>query len=172
MQGAGRGLRIAEGAELSLIDFSDTTPNDSGRVDGIRGRKRGRKKLEAVAPSRCGECGNQVRLPVRLNARLGSPRPSEPEPEEARAASNAAIMAHRYSRRSTYPIDRARYARHQKPGSPDSLRAEYWCGLRIAACEWVCLDHQVGFARAKAERWWAQRNPTDSILFPAVLTRL
>lgn len=160
VQGAGRGLRIAEGKQNCLwVDFSDTTER-LGPVDGIRGRKRGRKKLEAVAPfAVCGECGNQVRPASSLECPDCGATLREPEPEEARAASNAAIMAHQVQPKiNTYPIDRVSYARHQKPGSPDSLRAEYWCGLRIVAREWVCLDHQ-GFARAKAERWWAARNP-------------
>lgn len=160
VQGAGRGLRIAEGKQNCLwIDFSDTTER-LGPVDGIRGRKRGRKRLDAVAPfAVCGECGNQVRPARSLECPDCGAILREPEPEEARAASNAAIMAHQVQPKiNTYPIDRVSYARHQKPGSPDSLRAEYWCGLRIIAREWVCLDHQ-GFARAKAERWWAHRNP-------------
>ena len=33
------------------------------------------------------------------------------------------------------------------------------------AREWVCLDHQ-GFARAKAERWWAVRNPEGFCFVP------
>ena len=165
VQGAGRGLRIAEGKQNCLwIDFSDTTER-LGPVDGIRGRKRGRKKLEAVAPfAVCGECGNQVRPASSLECPDCGAILREPEPEEARAASNAAIMAHQVQPKiNTYPIDRVSYARHQKPGSPESLRVEYWCGLRIVAREWVCLNHQ-GFARAKADRWWARRNP-DSFNF-------
>lgn len=160
VQGAGRGLRIAEGKQNCLwVDFSDTTER-LGPVDGIRGRKRGRKKLDAVAPfAVCGNCGNQVRPASAMECPDCGATLREPEPEESRAASNAAIMAHQVQPKiNIYPIDRVSYARHQKPGSPDSLRAEYWCGLRIVAREWVCLDHQ-GFARAKAERWWAQRNP-------------
>lgn len=160
VQGAGRGLRIAEGKQNCLwIDFSDTTER-LGPVDGIRGRKRGRKKLDAVAPfAVCGNCGNQVRPASAMECPDCGTTLREPEPEESRAASNAAIMAHQVQPKiNTYPIDRVSYARHQKPGSPESLRVEYWCGLRIVAREWVCLDH-TGFARAKAERWWAARNP-------------
>lgn len=160
VQGAGRGLRIAEGKQNCLwIDFSDTTER-LGPVDGIRGRKRGRKKLDAVAPfAVCGECGNQVRPASSLECPDCGATLREPEPEESRAASNAAIMAHQVQPKiNDYPVTRVSYARHQKPGSPDSLRVEYWSGLRIVAREWICLDH-TGFARGKAERWWVQRNP-------------
>ena len=160
VQGAGRGLRIAEGKTDCLwIDFSDTTER-LGPVDSIRGRKRGKRRDNAEAPfAVCGECGNQVRPASAMECPDCGTTLREPEPEQSRAASNAAIMAHQVLPKiNDYPITRVTYARHQKDGSPDSLRVEYWCGLRIAAREWVCLDH-AGFARAKAERWWLQRNP-------------
>ncbi len=168
VQGAGRGLRIAEGKTDCLwIDFSDTTER-LGPVDGIRGRKRGRKKLDAVAPfAVCGNCGNQVRPASSLECPDCGATLREPEQKEARAASSAAIMAHQVQPKiNSYPVDRVSYSRHQKPGSPDSLRVEYWCGLRIAAREWVCLNHQ-GFARAKAERWWVARNPAGFNFVPS-----
>jgi DNA repair protein RadD len=66
-------------------------------------------------------------------------------------------MAHQVAPKIvTYPVDAVRYHVHRKDGSPDSLRVEYWSGLRCVAKEWVCLQH-AGFARAKAEGWWARR---------------
>ena len=53
-----------------------------------------------------------------------------------------------------------RYARHTKPGAPDSIRADYFSGLRKVAAEWVCLDHP-GFAGEKARQWWARRAPRE-----------
>jgi DNA repair protein RadD len=47
-------------------------------------------------------------------------------------------------------------SRHIKPGSPDSLRVQYLCGLSKFR-EWICLDHP-GFAGRKAEAWWRNRN--------------
>ena len=46
-----------------------------------------------------------------------------------------------------------RYSIHKKEGSPDSLRVDYYSGLRRIASEFVCFEH-TGWARAKAERWW------------------
>jgi DNA repair protein RadD len=94
----------------------------------------------------CPECGHQMR---------------EPEDEEPRAASNAAIMASQAAPKiSTYEVTRVTYAVHQKLGSPDSLRVEYWSGLRIVAREWVCLEHG-GFAGEKARNWFARRKPPE-----------
>lgn len=47
---------------------------------------------------------------------------------------------------------------HSK-NSRDSLCVTYRCGVRTFR-EWVCLDHD-GYARRKAEEWWASRFPSD-----------
>jgi DNA repair protein RadD len=54
-------------------------------------------------------------------------------------------------------VTRVRYARHEKPGKPPSLRVEYWCGLS-AHHEWICVEH-AGYPRQKAATWWAARAP-------------
>jgi DNA repair protein RadD len=53
-------------------------------------------------------------------------------------------------------VDRVSYSIHKKPGSPDSLRVDYWHGLRVVAREWVCVEHH-GFAGEKARGWWWKR---------------
>jgi DNA repair protein RadD len=55
------------------------------------------------------------------------------------------------------PVTRVEYRRHTKPGSPDSLRVDYVCGLTRYS-DWVCFEHG-GYAAAKAARWWLQRAP-------------
>ena len=79
VQGAGRGLRIAEGKQNCLwIDFSDTTER-LGPVDGIRGRKRGRKSWKPSRRSRCAaNAAIRFALPVRLNARTAAQRCANP----------------------------------------------------------------------------------------------
>ena len=47
------------------------------------------------------------------------------------------------------------YRKHEKPGSPPSLRVDYRTGLN-GYREWICLEH-TGYARAKAESWWLRR---------------
>ena len=48
-----------------------------------------------------------------------------------------------------------RYARHEKPGKPPSLRVDYQSGM-VSHSEWVCLEHP-GYPRQKAATWWANR---------------
>jgi DNA repair protein RadD len=51
------------------------------------------------------------------------------------------------------------YAVHQKPGRPPSLKATYFCGLRIFN-EWVCFEHD-GYAKHKAHEWWKERSAEE-----------
>lgn len=163
VQGAGRGLRIADGKSDCLwLDFSDTTER-MGPVDAIKGRKRSRSNAqEGVAPYRlCDECGERCAVNALECPSCGFHFP-EPEQEAARAiASNAAIMAHQAKAWIVdYAVSRVDYGIHRKEGSPDSLRVDYYAGLRRVASEWVCLSHR-GFARAKAENWWMKRTRNE-----------
>lgn len=158
VQGAGRGLRIAEGKTDCLwLDFSDTTER-MGPVDTIKGRKRSnRKDTDGQAPTKvCNECGERASIAASVCPSCGAEFPP-PEAPEARSASNAAIMAHQVqSRINTYPVTDVSYSLHTKPGSANSVRVDYHSGLRRVASEWVCVEH-TGFARAKAEGWMTRR---------------
>jgi DNA repair protein RadD len=160
VQGAGRGMRIADGkADCLWLDFSDTTER-LGPVDAIKGRKRGKRVEDAEAAPCivCDNCGARVRPASTIICPECGHQMREPEAEAPRAASNAAIMASQAAPKlATYEVDRVTYAVHSKPGSPDSLRVEYWSGLRIVAREWVCLEHG-GFAGEKARQWWVRRS--------------
>lgn len=164
VQGAGRGLRIAPGKDNCLwIDFSDTTAR-LGPVDTIKGRKRARKsEREAAAPHRlCEACGERMPIAALECPSCGAPVP-EPEQEapEKPRASAAAILAEQQAPVITaYPVERIAYSRHTKLGSPDSLRVDYWSGLRCVCSEWICLEHP-GFAGEKAWHWWRRRAPRD-----------
>ena len=161
VQGAGRGLRIAEGKTDCLwLDFSDTTER-MGPVDTIKGRKRRAKREDALAPHKiCDNCGERCGTKALECPSCGHVFPVVEDEMESRRASNAAIMAHQIEPKIvTYPVDRVDYGIHHKEGKPDSLRVDYYSGLRRVATEWVCFEHG-GFARAKAEAWWEKRSRT------------
>lgn len=163
VQGAGRGLRIAEGkADCLWLDFSDTTER-LGPVDTIKGRKRGKRKAEdAQAPFKvCDQCGERAPAAAPICPTCGYEFPREEK--EVRSASNAAIMASQIAPKiHTYPVTKVEYARHHKAGSPDSLRVDYYSGLRRVCSEWVCIEH-TGFAGEKARNWWRLRmNPPET----------
>ena len=160
VQGAGRGLRIAEGKTDCLwLDFSDTTER-LGPVDTIKGRKKSKRKSEdSEAPYKiCDECGERV-TPASAPVCPCCGHEFPPREQEVRSASNAAIMSAQVAPKlNTYPVTRVDYSVHSKPGSPDSMRVDYYSGLRRVASEWVCLEHG-GFAGQKARNWWSARQP-------------
>ena len=160
-QGAGRGMRIADGKTDCLwLDFSDTTER-LGPVDAIKGRKKRKCAADQGAPfAICPECGEHVMPASAMFCTACGAKMREDEPEPARKASNAAIMAHQVAPKiHTYPVSRVEYARHPgRDGKPDSMRVDYYSGLRRVASEWVCFEHG-GFAGEKARQWWARRHP-------------
>ncbi len=158
VQGAGRGMRIAPGKSDCLwLDFSDTTER-MGPVDTIRGRKkRASSDDDKAAPTKvCPECGERAPISARVCPTCGTEFVMETD-QEVRKASQAAIMASQIaSKVVTYDISNVTYGIHQKMGKPDSLRVEYYSGLRRVAQEWVCFEHS-GFAGEKARLWWNRR---------------
>jgi DNA repair protein RadD len=160
IQGAGRGMRPGPGKTDCLwLDFSDTTER-MGPIDLIRGRKRPRRNEDAQAPfAVCKKCSAQVRPASAMFCPECGEQLREDEEKEAREVSNAPVMSHQKATRIVrYEVTRATYARHKKDGRADSVRVDYWGGMRRVASEWACFEH-TGFARAKAERWWQRRAP-------------
>ena len=158
VQGAGRGLRIADSKTDCLwIDFSDTTDR-LGPIDTIKGRKRGPRRGDQEAPfCVCDACGAQVRPASAMFCPECGNQIREEEQKAFLGASNAAVMSSQIAAKIiTYPVDRVSYGIHKKPGSPDSLKVEYWSGMRVVAREWVCVEHS-GFAGEKARGWWWKR---------------
>lgn len=157
VQGAGRGMRPAEGKiDCLWLDFSDTTER-LGPVDEIRGRKK-RGPVDQEAPCViCNNCGARVHPASALVCPECGAQLREVEEKQAKNASVAPVMAHQIlAKLATYPVDDVRYRRHTKPGAPDSIRVDYVSGLRTVASEWVCLSHP-GFAGEKARQWWGRR---------------
>lgn len=159
VQGAGRGLRIADGKTDCLwLDFSDTTER-LGPIDAIKGRKK-QKKVDKNAPTKiCDECGERCSASAKVCPSCGFEFPAHEPEREIRGASDAPVMTSQIQRKIvTYPITDVKYSIHKKEGSPDSLRVDYWSGLKRVGSEWVCFEH-TGWARAKAEAWWKKFVP-------------
>ena len=159
VQIAGRGMRTAPGKTDCLwLDFTDTTAS-LGAVDTIRGRnkrvpKEGDGKDKKAPVKLCDGCGNEVPAGVLVCPDCGYEFPP-PAPSVNRTASTATILA---SMAAPEPIriSNVTYRRHSKEGSPDSLRVDYWDGYKVAAQEWICIEHN-GYARQKAQLWWERR---------------
>lgn len=172
VQIAGRGMRcvgasieesIAKGkADCLWADFTDTTTN-MGPVDAIKGRLP-MAKGKGVAPHKlCPECGSQNAAGATECLDCGYVFPEPERIKHGTQASAAAVLSSQQETMfDTRQVTEVRYRLHTKPGSPTSLRVEYFDNMIRVASEWVCLGHD-GFARKKAERWWLQRTTIDAI---------
>ena len=162
VQIAGRGMRIAEGKTDCLwADFTDTTI-EMGPVDEVKGRMPSTKR-KGDAPSKlCPECGSQnpAASPECIDCGFEFPEPERIKHGDR--ASSAAILSDQRESFETVPVTDVRYVLHIKPGSPQSLRVDYYAGMLRAVSEWVCLSHD-GYARKKAEAWWRARTKIDFI---------
>lgn len=154
VQGVGRGMRIADEKEDCLwLDFSHTT-EELGAVDAVRGRnKRARRDDDERKLPSCPNCGANRPIGAMECVSCGFVFPV-PEKEEITEASNAAIMSSQIEKRyTTHEVTHWVFRVHKKPGSPDSLRVDYYAGMLPVVSEWVFFDH-AGYARTKAEKWW------------------
>jgi DNA repair protein RadD len=164
VQGAGRGLRIAEGKTDCLwLDFTSTT-SEHGPIDKVTGRQKGGSQDLGAPVKHCPECGTPVAIAVMTCPACGTEFP--PPPKKGAELSFAPVLSG--AKPVRYEISNVSFWVHKKLGSPDSVRVDYrrWSGgMGVLASEWVCFEHQ-GYARKKAEKWWRERMG-DGIECPA-----
>jgi len=155
VQMAGRGTRLAPGKENCLVlDFAGNVSRH-GPIDLVRPKRPG-EGGDGVAPTKvCPECDSIIALAASECPDCGYVFPVR-EVKIAPTASTLAILSD--LRDQWVEVTSVAYRRHEKEGSPPSLRVEYHCGLAIHR-EWVCFEHQ-GYARLKAEGWWQRRAPS------------
>lgn len=90
----------------------------------------------------CPECGFEFPRSIKFGFHAGTEALIRSAEEEAPQV-------------ELFKVDRVVYNIHRKEGRPPSLKASYYCGLRMFN-EWVCFEHE-GFARKKARDWWRGR---------------
>lgn len=157
VQGAGRGMRIADGKKDCLwLDFSDTTER-LGPVDAIKGRTK-RSPSAAGAPiSICNHCGEVVRPPSPMFCPSCGAQMREDKVDEKRQVSSHAILASQTgSKLKEHNVTRVSYSAHRKAEKPTSIRVDYWNELHKVATEWICPLHG-GYTTSKAQKWIDRR---------------
>jgi DNA repair protein RadD len=159
VQMVGRGLRPhPEKADCLVLDYAHCI-DEHGPIDCI--------DEGAVKLATCGQCGDVFSRAIRTCPNCGWAIPKEivereeSEDREKRLheaeASQRAILG---SEPETLTVDDVQVNLHRKPGSPDSIRVQYRCGLTTFR-EWICLGH-AGYAERKARKWWWERFGNES----------
>lgn len=153
-QMVGRGLRLhSSKTDCLVLDFAGCI-DEHGPLDML-----GREKVAQVV---CEECRETFSKAVRVCPQCGWEVPkrlvdrAEAEEREKRlhgiAPSEKSILS---GLPETIAVDSVFVSRHVKPGSPDSIKVQYRCGLSVFR-EWVCLDHP-GYPGQAARLWWHAR---------------
>jgi DNA repair protein RadD len=170
VQTVGRGFRLAEGkANCLVLDYGGNVRRH-GPIDLVEIKPPGEGGGDAPVKE-CPECASYVLVALRICPDCGFEFPA-PEPEEKleREADTTPILskAPALAQVQEVPVTGWYCERHEKEGSPDSLKVTYFAGL-LSFREWWALEHR-GFARDKAERLWLQhggRQPVPSDIFEA-----
>jgi len=158
VQMLGRGTRPAPGKDNCLVlDFAGNTQRLGPINDPVMPRKKG-KGPKGIAPVRlCEVCDCYSHASCRFcqNPECGVEFPKAVK-IQASASLNQLIAGDAPEIRQ-YPVSQVIYKVHKKKGKPNSMRVEYYTGLRKFS-EYICLDHG-GYASRVARQWWELRSP-------------
>jgi DNA repair protein RadD len=158
VQMLGRGTRPALGKENCLVlDFAGNTKRLGPINDPVLPKPRGKGPPGPPPVRLCEHCGCYSHASCRFceNPECGLEFPRNVK--IAAGASTAELIAGIIPLRETFKVSTVSYRVHKKEGRPDSMRVDYYCGLRRFS-EYIALDHG-GYAGRLARQWWEQRSP-------------
>ena len=136
VQIVGRLMRTYPGkANALLLDYGGNVERH-GPIDMVQPKAPG--KGGGPAPAKvCPVCNSLVSAGALACSGCGHMFP-EREPRHDSEAYSGAVMSHQEAEgREPVRVEGVTYHRHQKPGKPDSVRVEYWCGLRSYSDWWM-----------------------------------
>lgn len=169
VQMMGRGTRLADGkSDCLVLDFTGTArrlgPVDTITVDRRPGKKGApdAAKVADVRAKECPTCKTLAALNARTCAVCGHEWSLDSIRHEAEA-DDVAILSRDLKNRPPEEIAVVTWTakRHQKQGSPDSLRVSYSAGL-MSYPEWVLFEHR-GPGRFRAEKWWRAHGGAEPV---------
>lgn len=149
-QMVGRGLRTSDGkSDCLVLDFASCI-DEHGPVDLLGGAK----TVMAV----CQQCRESFSRALKYCPTCNWEVPKNEikrlenlEKEKRMHGTKASKKSILSNEPETLKVDTIYVSRHVKPGSPDSVRLQFRCGLRMFR-HWVCLSHP-GHAGVLAQQW-------------------
>lgn len=163
-QMVGRGFRLNPGKEDCLIlDFGGNVLRH-GPVDAIKPKNPGAKSGGGGdAPAKeCPECHEVFAAGFSICPECGYVFPPPTKSNHESTASSEGIISGEKTQEVRRVTDQIIYAVHTKrgaaPDAPRTMRVEYPIGFNEYVSEWVCVEHEHGFAARKASEWWRKRS--------------
>ncbi len=157
VQKLGRGTRPVEGKDNCLVlDFSRNVPRLGPINDPIIPRKKGEKTGDPpvkiceccgaynhVSLRKCCQCDAEFTFKVKIVAKSG---------HEEIIKSDLPVI-------ESFYVKRVVYSPHQKTGSPQCMKIQYYTGLQMFQ-EFVMFEHG-GLPAKRAREWWRQASKTE-----------
>lgn len=160
VQIVGRGTRLAQGKENCMIlDFAGNVRRH-GPVDAVSVLPKsgsagddGKVGVDSVRAKECPDCLSLMAINASSCTICGHEWPHEEKPKHnAEAEAEVGILSTETVPPKMLPVVDWRFDRHEKLGSPDSVRVTYTAGL-MEYREWLAFEHR-GYAQQKAAQWW------------------
>lgn len=171
----GRGTRLAGGKVNCLVldwagnirrhgpvDAVSVLPKSGGAGDT------GKVTVDSVRAKECPSCQSLSHISAIVCGVCGYEWPREPEKpkHEEVAESQVGILSTEAVPPQMVPVVDWRFERHEKFGSPDSVRVTYVAGLSEFR-EWLAFEHRGG-AQQRACQWWVRHSGASP--FPKTVT--
>lgn len=162
VQIVGRGMRVSPDKNSCLLLDFGTNCERFGPIDCIQvGRKKdkdGKVEITKAPVKECQKCGTIIAIRYTICPNCGDILPKfvkdiTIKPSDAPVLSQPELLE----------VDSTEYKIHKKDGSPDMLRINYLCGIRLVM-EFLCFDHR-GYAAQMARKKWCQLR-SDAYLIP------
>ena len=135
-------------ANCLVLDFAGNVKKH-GPVDAVRVRKPSEGNGEAPVKE-CPTCHSIILAAARVCPDCGHVFERNVDDKITASAGSAPILSK--AAPTFVKVTKRSFFRHDKPGSPVSVRVQYLCG-GSSHKEWICPEHK-GFARKSFERFW------------------
>ena len=174
VQICGRGTRLSDGKDNCLVLDYGGNIRRHGPVDAVsvmpknsKGDDDGKVSVDSVRAKECPECQSMNHISAITCTVCGYEWPREAKPShDAQAEAQVGILSTEQVPPQMVPVVDWQFGRHEKFGSPDSVRVTYLAGLNTYY-EWLAFEHG-GYAKQKACQWWTSHG--GSTPFPSTVT--
>lgn len=163
IQIVGRGTRLYGGKKNCMVLDYGGNIERFGPIDQIRLKQNsfGRVEAEEINLKVCPECRECISLRDKICpscSYIYPVREVERKTKHDYKASNldilkASLMRQKFDGVQILQVYDHKFAIHNKPGKPTSVRVDYYISQFDKVSEWICIEHQ-GFALSKAKQWW------------------
>jgi len=160
VQVVGRGMRTYPGKQnCMLLDYGQNVIRH-GPVDMVDPTQSQNADGKGKAPVKtCPECHVYSPISARCCSECGY---QYPEPEPLKNISNTAFGGSVLSDQAVWvDVTDVSYARHCKPGKPDSIKATYRTLSHMSYHKWIALDHG-GYATSVARKFVSRHGGTST----------